>query len=106
MWYTANLLFKRTRDRGPNNKDDILWEESIRLIDAASEEEARSSAKKIGESKPVNFETSDGAVTWTFDRVERVVAIDSESLVNGVELFSRFLRNSEVVSLLTPMEDE
>jgi hypothetical protein len=39
-----------------------------------------------------------------FDRVERIYAIEPESLADGTELFSRFLRDSEVASLLTPFE--
>jgi len=103
MWYAASLLFRRTRESGSN--DDLLWEESIRLIKADSEEDAQVLAQKLGQSAPVVYETTEGTVTWTFDRVERVFTIDSESLVNGTELFSRFLRNSEVLSLLTPFDE-
>ena len=103
MWYAANLLFKRTRASGRN---DLLWEESIRLIKADSEEEARQLAERFGRSERVSYETNDGTVTWVFDRVERIYAIESESLADGTELFSRFLRDSEVASLLTPFNEE
>lgn len=42
---------------------------------------------------------------WVFVRYERVYQIEDESLKTGTELFSRFLRDSEVKSLLTPFED-
>jgi hypothetical protein len=104
MWYAANLLFKRTRASSPGG--ELLWEESIRLVKAESEEEAQMLAQQLGQSERVSYETSDGVVVWTFDRVERIYAIESESLVSGTELFSRFLRDSEVASLLTPFDDE
>ena len=43
-------------------------------------------------------------VIWKFYKIERVFAI-GECIEDGVELFSRFLRESEVESILTPFED-
>lgn len=40
-------------------------------------------------------------MTWSFDRVERVVLVDAE-IGHGTELFSRVLRDSEVMSMLQP----
>jgi len=54
----------------------------------------------------VSYRTSSGAVTWVFERVDRVYGIDRELLADGTEWFSRFLRDSEVTSLLTPFDDE
>lgn len=102
MWYAASLLFKSSRS--PAGAEP-LWEESIRLIGADSESEARSKAERLGRSERTSYAASGGAVTWMFDRVARVCLIDADSLAEGTELFSRFLRNSEVESLLAPFND-
>ena len=47
-----------------------------------------------------------GVVSWTFETIERVYLIEDEELHNGSEVFSRFLRDAEVKSLLTPFSDE
>lgn len=103
MWYAASLLFKGSRS--PVHAEP-MWEESIRLIGAHSEDEARAKAERIGQSERASYATSHGTVTWIFDRVERVCAIDADALTEGTELFSRFLRDSEVASLLTPFDDD
>jgi len=103
MWYSASLLFKGVHSP---LRAEPLWEESVRLIKADTEDDAREKARRLGVAEKTSYRTSDGKVTWIFDRIERVYAIDAESIVDGTELFSRFLRNSEVESLLTPMDDE
>lgn len=102
MWYSASLLFKSIQ---VPPTDEPLWEESIRLIQADTEDDARHMAQLLGERERCGYQTNNGTVTWIFDRVERIYAIESESIDSGIELFSRFLRNSEVESLLTPFED-
>jgi hypothetical protein len=101
-WYAASLLFKGVHecasDRGP------IWEESVRLIRAGSESQALQKAELLGRSKQVSYPIPGGALTWSFQRVERVYPIEAQ-LVEGTEVFSRFLRDSEVDSLLTPFED-
>jgi hypothetical protein len=103
MWYAASLLFKGSHefatDRAP------LWEDSIRLIRADSEAEALEKAERLGYSKQASYPIPGGALTWVFHRVERVYPIETDALVEGTEVFSRFLRDSEVASLLTPFED-
>ena len=103
MWYAANLLFKSTHSP---STDDELWEESIRLIQAESKELALKTAQFIGTNEKVAYVVKGcDEVTWEFVQVERVFEIDDEQLINGSELFSRFLRKSEVESLLKPFED-
>ena len=103
MWYAANLLFKARRNDAADEPG--FWEESIRLVNAGSAEEARVKSEQLGRSQRISYKTKDGELTWTFDRVERVHEIEADALVDGVEVFSRFLRDSEVTSLLTPFED-
>jgi hypothetical protein len=103
MWYAANLLFKGSRSSAAGGEP--LWEESIRLISADSAKEARVKAERLGRTEKVSYAVKGGAVSWAFDRVERIHAIDADALSDGTELFSRFLRDAEVVSLLTPFEE-
>jgi len=49
--------------------------------------------------------SGNNTVLWRFVKVERVVEICTDELINGTELFSRFLREKEVESLLTPFDD-
>ena len=103
MWYAANLLFKSTHSQ---SGDDELWEESIRLVDAESEDMALKKAQIIGANEKVAYLAQEGdKVTWEFVRVDRVFEISDEQLRNGAELFSRFLRKSEVESMLKPFDD-
>jgi hypothetical protein len=104
MWFTASILFRsEAAGRAPS---DSLWEESIVLLDADTEEDALVSATAIGKSREHSYRVESGVeLRWLFDQVESNHAIDSDSLESGTELFSRYLRASEVASLLTPFED-
>ena len=102
MWYAASLFFKGEHTPlTPTPK----WEESIRLIEANSEDDARVKAQEIGRAEEHSYRTQDGTVHWKFERIERLYAIDEPHLGNGTEVFSRFLRESEALSLLTPFDD-
>jgi hypothetical protein len=71
MWYAVNLLLKSTRS--PVSDVEPLWEESIRLVSASSEEEARAKAELLGQAERMTYEVADGSkLSWEFDRVERV----------------------------------
>ena len=104
MWYAANLLYKGSRN--PPGPDAPLWEESIRLVWAASEREAKDKAQRLAQSEQARYRVQEAEVAWTFSCVERVYAIEGDQLTDGTELFSRFLRDSEVTSMLTPFDDE
>lgn len=76
------------------------------LISAQSEAEARDKAEQIGNSSAQTYQVEGGVVVWNFERIERVFSIEKEGLPSGTEVFSRFLRDSEVTSLLTPFDDD
>jgi hypothetical protein len=83
-----------------------LWEESIVLLQVPSSEEALEKAEKIGRSRSISYKTSDGdELTWEFFKVLQVFQISEEQFDEGIELFSRHLRTSEVDSLLVPFDD-
>ena len=104
MWYAANLLFQSEHSTVSDKEN--LWEESIRLIQADSTDQAMQKAKELGQRSEVCYlgEEAD-LVKWKFVRVERIFEIDDEKLKDGTEVFSRFLRASEVESMLTSFDD-
>ena len=105
MWYSASLFFKSRHPDSPEN--DFLWENSVILIAAESVQEAAAIATRHGQTAQHEYvSVLHERVEWTFERLEKVYEIDSENLASGVEVFSRFLRESEVESLFTPFEDE
>jgi Domain of unknown function (DUF4288) len=103
MWYTANLLYRSIHT--PTDSKPTVWEESVRLIQARNETEARQEAEVIGRAEAHGYEVEGGTVVWVFERVERLFAITDEQLRSGSEVFSRYLRDSEVKSLLIPFEE-
>ena len=104
MWFAASLLFRSSHV--PTDTRPAIWEESVRIIEAETESEALKEAERIGAFAIHTYETERGLVIWTFEKVERVYSIQDEELRSGSEVFSRFLRDAEVQSLLEPFEDE
>ncbi len=105
MWYSASLFFEGVHTDA-QGKHENLWEESIYLIFADTQESASEKANAIGVKSQMNYAVSEkDSVNWRFIKVERIVPIDVDELKDGTELLSRFLRASEARSLLTPFED-
>lgn len=101
MYYSVSLMYKSER----SDSKPPLWEERIILVSAIDEIEAEEKAKKSAREHESEFITSDSIkVTWKFHQVERVFSIEG-SIEDRVELFARFLRQSEAESILTPFED-
>ena len=89
------------------SKTDIepLWEERILLVKAESEDDATRKAETYAKSEEHSYSSTQGKKTDVqFDSVDRVYSIE-DALEDGAELFSRFLRDSEIKSLKTPFED-
>ena len=63
-------------------------------------------AERIGTSEVQTYEVEGGLVIWKFHSIERVYPVLDDELRNGTEVFSRFLRDSEVRSLLTPFDEQ
>jgi len=103
-WFSASILYRAVHSQP--RSEPALWEERIVLLEAIDAEDAMSKAKRLGADGETSYAVSDvDAVVWSYDRVERVVEIDDDPPRHGTEVFSRFLRESEVTSLLTPFEE-
>ncbi|MCU7893350.1 MAG: DUF4288 domain-containing protein [Candidatus Thiodiazotropha sp. (ex Ustalcina ferruginea)] len=88
-----------------SDSESPLWEERIIMVSALDEIEAEKKAIKFAKKYETTFDATNSVkVTWSFYQVERVFAIDDD-IEDGVELFSRFLRNTEALSILTPFDD-
>ena len=104
-WYSISALFV-SRHKGRPIGSETLWEERIFLVFSENSEDAERLGKTLALAAEHSYTVEGGdIVSWVFDRIERVYSIEAESLDCGSEIFSRFLRNSEVQSMLTPFED-
>ncbi|HEX7534426.1 MAG TPA: DUF4288 domain-containing protein, partial [Syntrophales bacterium] len=91
---------------------DPLWEERIVLVQANSEEDAITEGTRIGKESEHEYavaygekETKRDTLRWNFMQIEKVCEISTDNIKSGTELFSRFLRDSTIKSILTPFED-
>ena len=97
MWYTGLLLFRSTHH--PDSGDEPLWEETLILVNANSDEQARTLLTKYATSEEHNFLNENGSkVSWEFMKVASVFEI-GDVLKEETELFYRFLKDSEVKSI-------
>ena len=104
MWFTANLLFKSNHPDHP--EDEFFWEERVFLRSAETADEARQKGERIGKSQEHEYIAANGdRDRWTFERVESTFAIDSETISDRTDVFSRFLSSSEVESILSPFTE-
>jgi hypothetical protein len=107
MWFGVSLLLC---GETPSRKtSDLVWEENIVLVEAASCDEAKLLGANIGKGMEVEYDSASGEhIHWTFRNVTQVYEIQEQMILRtGAEVFSRFLRNSEAESLTTPFyEDE
>ncbi len=83
---------------------DLLWEERIILVEARSEVEAKEIATTCAQSEEHSYSAEGKRIEVELYQVDRACAIEG-SLKSGTELFSRFLRQSEVESLQTAFDD-
>ena len=92
MWYSAALLFERRHPDAKTTSNRPLYEESIRIVEADCDEDARLKAEEIGKRAAVDYPAISGEkVEWRFVDVLDIHEILDASLSNGTEVFSRFL---------------
>ena len=104
MWFCAAVL--KVAEHNGKRTIGTLWEEQFFLLESDSEESARKEAEEIAKRPEAPYKNKNGElISWKFVKVDRVFAIAEEKLCNGVEIFSRFLRESEAKSLMTPFHE-
>lgn len=90
-WYAAKLLFKSEIDGSCD--EEHLWEESIRILTAESEDEARASALKVGKTAEHSYlNEKQETVYWRFCEVQEIQDLCVNELTQGTEVFSRLFR--------------
>lgn len=87
-WYAAKLLFESKVDDSKQT-DERLCEESIRLVLADNDDDARARAEELGRSESHEYPNEDGArVEWVFRDVLEVQDLCVSEIEPGVEVFS------------------
>lgn len=104
MWFCAAVL--KVAEQNGQRQPNSLWEEQLFLLQADEEQAALREAEEIATRPEPPYRNRKGElISWQFVKVDRVFRIAEEDLRSGVEVFSRFLRDSEAKSLMTPFED-
>jgi hypothetical protein len=86
MWFAAKLLFESSIRHDDGR---MLQEESIRLIQANDEAEARSKAASLGVAEQHNYPNACGEnVNWQFVSILELQDLCEANLVDGMEVFS------------------
>jgi Domain of unknown function (DUF4288) len=86
MWFAAKLLF----ESGVQHDDGtVLQEESVRLIQAVDESQARSKATDLGISEQHQYRNNQGEpVAWKFVCIVEIQDLCEENIFDGIEVFS------------------
>jgi hypothetical protein len=86
MWFAAKILFESSIRHDDGR---VFQEQSIRLIQASDESEARAKAAIVGVSEQHNYpNTCSENVNWQFVSVLEVQDLCEAEIVDGMEAFS------------------
>ncbi len=104
MWYSVDILMKSSSSKVEGIP--LLWEEVIIIVEAEGEADARTKAENIARLDEVEYTSISGEnIEWTYERILQVYEIRPSQIADGTEVFSRFLRDSEVKSLSMPFDE-
>jgi len=91
MFFSVSIFLRSSQPVG----DEVLLEETIRLVEAQSYEDAISAAELLAKSLEISYRNALGSSTaWTVEEIEEPQEI-VDSLSHGAELCSRTLTLSE-----------
>ena|SRR5712671_1527531 len=102
MWFCVSTL--SVAERSGSDQQEPIWEEQLFLVNAEDQNEARSKAEVFGKREHCTYKVQGGStVTWKFHSTGKIYELPVQELADGAEVFSRFLKGSEVRSLAQPM---
>jgi Domain of unknown function (DUF4288) len=88
-WYSVTANYKAVHLEKPRRRN--LWEQTIFLIIAASDEEAQQPGYEVAKSKEHQYlSVSGGQVLWHLIEVVHVKALIDQELKQGMEVGWRF----------------
>lgn len=100
LWYSARIVMQAVHTQ--ERVREKLFEDSIILIRAASDEEARRRAEKVGRSREHAYLNMYGKrVEWVFFKLLDLVEVLEDPPRDGSEVYYRFLNKKELDRLLT-----
>ncbi|HPA16326.1 MAG TPA: DUF4288 domain-containing protein [Verrucomicrobiae bacterium] len=103
MWFSVAILVKAVVEGASQCP---IWDESIYMVDATSEQDAYRIALEIGKDSEHEYIGGTGKrVAWTFDSIEKIYPIESHELKSGVRIFNRGLKEADVLSMRIPFPD-
>ena len=95
-WYISKIIFKISAE---NTQHKPQFDEQLRLISAASGEEAFMKARAIGIGEEDSFVNDrNNTVRWEFINVSEVIPLNS--LEDGMELYSHIHETDEAKSYI------
>lgn len=95
-WYISKIVFKISAE---NTQHKPQFDEQLRLIAAASEEEAFLKARAIGISEEDSFLNDKmNTVKWEFINVSEIVSL--KKLEDGMEIYSQIHETDEAKSYI------
>lgn len=104
-WFAVSVFLEGCQTDSPLAKEN-LWEERIVLVQAGSSSEACAKAAEWGRRQEHEYESMAGQpIQWRFRLVAKACEVIAETLTDGTEVFSRFLRKSEADGLQAAFED-
>lgn len=99
--YVAVLLYEARSESG---HEPPLYQESIVLLQATSEEEARRLALARAQEEQVRYTSADGkTVAWSLKHLVDVSPVLDEKLKHGSELYARHFRNYDAYYAFEPL---
>jgi len=102
MTFAVGILMK---SQGSSRRDP-LWEYSVVLVKANDAAEAERKAYDFGRHHESSYVAADGnQVRWKFNAVHKVQPVIPKEEQDITEVFSLFLRDDEVRSILEPIDD-
>ena len=97
VWFVVSVMYEG--EHVPGDGQDNIWEESLLLVAAPDSDAAHQIAEKIGRKREHGYAVDGGLINWRLRFVDRVCAVDGD-LDHGSEIFSRFLKATEVESIV------